>query len=96
MTAREKGPFSYKFSGPVTTSPAVAGWHFVLMPGSKEFFGSGKAIRVRATIDGEEVTTSFMPTGDGGHMLPLKGPLLKKLGMGVGDEVTVHLHERLN
>lgn len=71
-------------------------WSCVEMPGSKEFFGTGKSVKVDAIIDDVELTNvGFMPTGSGGHMLSISAKLRKQLGKEIGDEVTVHLQRRL-
>lgn len=71
-------------------------WHVIDWPGSKEFFGTGRTVKVEAEIDGKaEVTTSFMPNGKGDHMLPLNAKARDALGKGEGDKVKVHLKKRL-
>lgn len=71
-------------------------WSCVEMPGSFEFFGTGKSVKVDATIDEVALkNVGFMPTGTGGHMLSISAKLRKQLGKEIGDDVTVHLHHRL-
>ena len=70
-------------------------WSCVEVPGSVELFGTGKAVKVVATVDGEPVTAGLMPTGAGGHMLSISAKLRTKLGKALGDEFAVHLIERL-
>ena len=36
-----------------------------------------------------------MALGDGTHMLPVKADVRKAIGKALGDEVTVHLEERI-
>lgn len=71
-------------------------WSCVEMPDSAEFFGTGKSVKVDATIDEISLNNvGFMPTGTGGHMLSISAKLRKQLGKDIGDSVTVQLHRRL-
>jgi hypothetical protein len=66
------------------------------VPGSAELFGTGRSLRVDVTVDTVELDdVGLMPTGRGGHMLSLGAPVRKRLGKGVGDDVTVRLRRRL-
>ncbi len=89
------GPVDLTFSAPIGVTVKDDVWSCVEVPGSVELFGTGKAVKVVATVDGEPVTAGLMPTGSGGHMLSISAKLRKKLGKDVGDDVTVHLTERL-
>lgn len=71
------------------------GWTYVFWPESVEAFGTRKAVKVAGTMDGHAFQTAFMPWGDGTHRLPLSQKLLKTLGKGEGEEIVVHLTERL-
>ena len=70
-------------------------WECVEVPGAVELFGSGRAVRVDASVDGIPLDNiGLMPTGTGGLMLSLNAKLRKQLGKGLGDEVTVRLLRR--
>lgn len=71
-------------------------WSCVEMPGSVEFFGTGKSVKVDALVDTVQLeNVGFMPTGTGGHMLSISAKLRKQLGKEMGDTVTVTLQRRL-
>ena len=89
------GPVDLTFTAPIGVTVKDDLWSCVEVPGSAELFGTGKAVKVVATVDGEPVTAGLMPTGSGGHMLSISAKLRKKLGKDLGDDVTVHLAERL-
>lgn len=70
-------------------------WNCVEIPDSKEFFGTGKAVRVDAKID--EVlleNVGAMVTGQGGHMVSLSAKVRKQLGKEIGDPVDVTITKR--
>jgi hypothetical protein len=71
-------------------------WECVEMPGSAEFFGTRRSVRVDATVDDVEMdNVGMMVTGRGGHMISLNAGIRKRLAKGIGDEVTVRLRRRL-
>lgn len=65
-------------------------WTCAILADSQAALGTGKAVKVVATVDGETVTTSMLPH-KGGHMLPIKKSLQDAIGKHAGDTVTVHL-----
>jgi Domain of unknown function (DUF1905) len=84
------------FTGTLQKSPNKGGWTYVTWPDSVAFFKTKGLVKVKGTIDGHPFISSFMATGKGTHMLPVKSAIRKAIQKEAGDIVTVHLEERID
>ncbi|MGW9158178.1 MULTISPECIES: DUF1905 domain-containing protein [unclassified Microbacterium] len=71
-------------------------WTCVQLPDSATIFGTRGLVKVAGTVDGEPFRGAFMALGDGTHKLPVTAAIRKRISRTDGDEVTVHLTERLS
>ena len=76
------------------TADANSGWACVVVPNSQRRFGTGKAIKVRGTVDGHELDATMLPIGGGEHMVPIKAAVRKAIGKGLGDSVRLEITGR--
>lgn len=71
-------------------------WTCVQMPDSATVFGTRSLVKVAGTVDGVRFRSSFITLGDGMHKLPVASAIRKVIAKTDGDDVVVHLEQRLS
>ncbi|MGY2085702.1 DUF1905 domain-containing protein [Blastococcus sp. SYSU DS0539] len=70
---------------------------YLVVPDSAELLGTRRAVKVTGTADGHAFAATLMPSGAGPHWLPLRAAICSAIGKSrAGEEVTVHLQQRLS
>lgn len=81
------------FTGTIVHPDWMPTWSVIEVPGSQEFFGTGKSVKANATVDDVTVTSALMPSGQGHHFISVSAALRKKLNKDVGDQVEVLIRQ---
>lgn len=93
-TAAYSQDINTAFTAPIIRDESKGGWTIIVMPGSGEFFGTRKPVKVSGTIEGHAFAATMLPMGDGTHMIPVKAALRKTIGKENGAIVAVRLERR--
>ncbi len=88
-------PLDVTFTVPIEKDGAFP--TYLTVPDSAEMLGTRRAVKVTGTTDGQPFAATLMPSGSGPHWLPLRAAICTAIGKSrAGEEVTVHLAERLS
>jgi len=88
-------PLDVTFTAPIEKDGAFA--TYLTVPDSAELLGTRRPVKVAGTTDGHPFAATLMPSGGGPHWLPLRAAICRAIGKSAaGEEVTVHLRQRLS
>jgi hypothetical protein len=94
--AGHPGPLDITFTATLGRVREGDTWTCVQLADSATVFGTRGLVKVAGTVDGVPFRGAFMALGDGTHKLPVAAAVRRVTGKTDGDEVTVHLTERLS
>ena len=83
------------FTATLINDREKGGWTYLIWPESASCFGTRRPVKVKGTIDGYDFQATFLPVGDGTHLLPIKASIRSAVKKQLGDEVVVCVTERL-
>ena len=84
-----------RFEAPIGVDVKGEIWSCVEIPGSVDFLGTGKSVRVDAQVDEIRLeNVGAMVTGTGGHMISINAKVRTQLGKDIGDVVRVAVTPR--
>ena len=93
MTDPQK--LDHTFTAPIRKDGAFP--TYLVVPDSAEILGTRRPVKVEGTADGHPLAATLMPSGTGPHWLPLRAALCRAIDKdSAGDEVAVHLQQRLS